>query len=361
MTQKNLSWSACAHSVIGYSHQRQNKPNQDAFCLLKEEGQAIILTISDGHGNNSFFRSDVGAKLAVEVAANLLQQIVNSIEEVEQSYETIYELTRQQLPAKLVEEWQKAVKRHYEENPFTQEEEEKLPSKKEVQKMGFRLSPEGMAERIIFQYPYGATLLGVAITSSFIMYLQLGDGDILCLNKDGTIYRPIPEDSRLFANETTSLCLPEAWGDFSIQMQPYREESPVLIFLATDGYSNSFVSEDDLHNDIRLYLDWISEEGLHRVDRELPKILERVTREGSGDDITVGIVSRIPAKQETVTTNDKLDDIETEGRNDAKATEEESEFGNKNESVDEILRRLAVILIVLILLTIALFALSKRR
>jgi serine/threonine protein phosphatase PrpC len=323
---------------MGYSHQRQNKPNQDAYHLLTEEGKPIILTISDGHGNDRFFRSDVGSKLAVKVAAELLQPIVNNIEKPELSYEAIYELTRQQLPTKLVQEWQNAVKRHYQENPFSPEEQEKLPAKKDIQKMAFRLPPgterEAIEDSITFQYPYGATLLGVAITSSFIMYLQLGDGDILCLNKDGTIYRPIPQDSRLFANETTSLCLPEAWSDFRIQMQPYNEESPVLIFLATDGYSNSFASEEDLHNDMRLYLNWISEEGLHSVDRELPKILARVTKEGSGDDITVGIMSRLPLKQETVTTDDKLPDIETEQKNSPKATEEESEFDNKNESVD---------------------------
>ncbi len=330
MTPQNLPWQACAHTVRGDSHQRQNKPNQDAYHLVSKAGNSIVITISDGHGSDRYFRSHVGAQLAVKVAAEVLQTIVS------QSYETVYELSRQQLPAKLVQGWQKAVIEHYQTSPFTEEEKERLATNNNI-------------------IPYGATLLGVVVTPAFIVYLQLGDGDILCLNQDGTIFRPLAGDSRLFANETTSLCLSKAWSDFRIQMQPCNESSPVLIFLATDGYSNSFPSEEDLHNDMRLYLNWIKEEGLESVDRELPKLLEQVTKRGSGDDITVGIMTRLACEQKTAA--DKTSNSETSEKNDKKITEEQEGQDNRLDT----LATMPITLILLIILLIIAFIIFKRQ
>ncbi len=54
---------------------------------------------------------------------------------------------------------------------------------------------------------YGATLLAVALTSSFALYMQLGDGEILIVSDAGEVTQPLLKDERLLANETTSLCL----------------------------------------------------------------------------------------------------------------------------------------------------------
>lgn len=353
MSHSKFSWQAHAESVIGFSHQHQSKPNQDAYHLVlgPNSGFPIILTIADGHGSDRAFRSHLGSRFAVEVSAELLKNCLDKpLEEI--SYALIYELTRQQLPMRLVQEWQDKVKQHLKQNPFTEEERKFLLSDKDMQKMSGKhplgQDPTDKEDSLRNYYPYGTTLLGVAITASFILYLQIGDGDILCLKEDGTAYRPIPKDSRLFGNETTSLCLANAWSDLTFQMEPYGDGAPAMIFLATDGYSNSFPSEVDLQNDLRLYFDWLKEDGFDSIKRELPQVLTRMTKDGSGDDITVGIIRSIAHNTENIVTEVKPTGSASE---EAKPREGELEVINKvNDTgfVNLILLALALLVFVLL-------------
>ena len=92
---------------------------------------------------------------------------------------------------------------------------------------------------------YGATILSVIVTEYYMVFLQLGDGDILVVSEEGEVMRPLPKDERLFANETTSLCLPYAWRDFRVRFQTIINSSPALILVSTDGYSNSFEIDEE--------------------------------------------------------------------------------------------------------------------
>jgi hypothetical protein len=91
---------------------------------------------------------------------------------------------------------------------------------------------------------YGATVLGVLVTQDFLLFLQLGDGDILAVADDGTVTRPFARDARLIANETTSLCMSAAWSEVRMRFQADYGGSLALILVATDGYANSFVNDD---------------------------------------------------------------------------------------------------------------------
>ena len=139
---------------------------------------------------------------------------------------------------------------------------------------------------------YGSTLLTVLAGPEVLLFLQLGDGDILVVADDGTVTRPMPEDSRLMANETTSLCTVDAWREIRVALYPLVEGAPALILLATDGYANSFVSEQDFLRVGPDYLQAIREEGLAAVASRLDEWLADASTQGSGDDITLGIVAR---------------------------------------------------------------------
>jgi len=137
---------------------------------------------------------------------------------------------------------------------------------------------------------YGSTLLAVLVTESFILYLQLGDGDILAVSKTGKVSRPLPKDERLFANETTSLCIPDAWRDFRIGFQPLFGSPPALILVSTDGYANSFRSEAGFLKVGTDLLRMIRSDGLEAVNESLEAWLTEASQVGSGDDITLGII-----------------------------------------------------------------------
>ena len=133
----------------------------------------------------------------------------------------------------------------------------------------------------------------------FLLFLQLGDGDILLANPNSEIIRPLPKDERLFGNETTSLCLPEAWDDFSAGILPVDDSFPGMILLSTDGYANSYPNESsfqqvlrDIFNMVCLHDQGI-EEGLDDVENHLEGWLEVTSDKGSGDDITVGLICNI--------------------------------------------------------------------
>jgi hypothetical protein len=137
---------------------------------------------------------------------------------------------------------------------------------------------------------YGTTILSVAANEEGLLFLQIGDGDILVVSENGEVKRPLPADQRLFANETTSLCSRTAEDDCRVIWVPESTGLPSLVMLATDGYSNSFRDDtgflkaaSDLHT-------FIANEGQEAVEKELEGWLEETSDQGSGDDITLAVL-----------------------------------------------------------------------
>ena len=280
-----VEWRAIGQSVRGASHVRSGLPNQDAIRWLPASrvGPPLILTVSDGHGSPRNFRSDIGSRLAVEETAWLVQDLLDGQPDPG-NLSAIKRTAEERLLEEVVRRWQKAVDEHLSKNPFTQEELDTLEEKR-----GAR------ARRDVESAPrlaYGATIVTVLITSSFVLYLQLGDGDILVISDKGEVKRPLPDDPRLIANETTSLCMRKAWRDIRFHFQALFGEYPALILLATDGYANSFVDEAGFFKVGTDILDMLQHEGPEMVEENLGTWLEDASTAGSGDDITLGILYR---------------------------------------------------------------------
>jgi hypothetical protein len=196
------------------------------------------------------------------------------------------------LPRKIVQRWQETVEDHLRATPLTEAERDKLDAA-ELQLVE--------QDRLLI---YGATVLGVLATPRFILYLQLGDGDILVVSDAGEVTRPLPPDDRQFANETLSLCsrgasggkrLPSsgsvgAWSEFRIRFQPLERSPPALILVSTDGYANSFRSEADFLKVGSDLQNMIRENGIEYVRRSLEEWLNEASKDGSGDDVTLGLI-----------------------------------------------------------------------
>ena len=117
------------------------------------------------------------------------------------------------------------------------------------------------------------------------------------MDSTGKSDRPFPKDPSLIANETTSLCLANAWQHCRVKLTPFSTP-PALIFVSTDGYANSFPTEQDFLETVTDYLRWLREqadlEGAEqplsdRIEQELSESLADISQQGSGDDITVGL------------------------------------------------------------------------
>jgi serine/threonine protein phosphatase PrpC len=278
-----MSWKVAHACVRGSSHQRSGLPNQDAVqCTVTPaaQGTVAVAVVSDGHGSPRHFRSQIGSSLAVSTVAATLQAFlrdsVASNGQVPFVPEQVHELER-----KIVSGWLAAVQSDLENNPFTEAE---------LLALGQEEGAEGRAAVASFpELAYGATLLAAAATDRVLLYLQLGDGEILSVTAQGTTTRPLPPDDRLIANQTTSLCQPEAWKDFRSAWVT-NGALPSLVLLSTDGYANSFRSDDDFLKIGQDYLDIIREQGISSLAEELPAILTEATQQGSGDDITLAIL-----------------------------------------------------------------------
>jgi serine/threonine protein phosphatase PrpC len=278
-----MSWKVAHACIRGSSHQRSGLPNQDAVqCTVTPgaQGSVAVAVVSDGHGSARHFRSQIGSSLAVSTVAATLQSFlrdsVASNGPVPFVPEQVHELER-----KIVSGWLVAVHSDLEQNPFTEAE---LATVEKEEGADGRAAVESLPE-----LAYGATLLAAAATDHLLLYLQLGDGEILSVTADGTTTRPLPPDDRLIANQTTSLCQPEAWKDFRSSWVT-DGALPSLVLLSTDGYANSFRSDEDFLKIGQDYLEIIRQQGIASLAEELPAILTEATQQGSGDDITLAIL-----------------------------------------------------------------------
>src|SRR5918995_167050 len=183
--------AAQAAAAPGAPHLRAGLPNQDAILQVRESGRGLplVVSVSDGHGSHKCFRSHRGSRFAVRKAAQLVGEFLDERRGAFDE-EEIARALKETVPREFVRRWREAVEADLKARPFAAEELEALERK------------DGAgARKLVEENPllaYGATSLTVAVEESFILYLQLGDGEILCVSDDGRVTRALPEDARLF-------------------------------------------------------------------------------------------------------------------------------------------------------------------
>lgn len=272
----STQWGTLKASVRGAAHQRLGLPNQDAVQISQlDHGRAWLLALADGHGSAKSFRSQRGARLAVAVLRKVCGHLFGL-----GSPSRIKCWAEEKLPLELVRLWRERVDLALRRQPFTPVELEPLDA---VGRLQVEAHPA---------LAYGSTVLGVIVAPGFILYLQLGDGDILIVSAEGEVSRPIPKDTRLIANETTSLCSAKAWNEVQVCFQTLAGAPPSLILAATDGYANAYRDEAGFQQVAKDYWCLLHQKGEVAVAPHLNDWLDETSQQGSGDDISIGIIYR---------------------------------------------------------------------
>ncbi len=297
-----VDWKVCAHSTPGSMHLRRGLPNQDAVRWERPENDdlqslPVFLSLADGHGSRRSYRSDQGAQMGTGAGLETMRDLLADV--TEDNWKQRAESATRTLPAALVRRWQERVKRHLQENPLGKEAVE-VDGTQEGEEV-----PAGADENEPWLV-YGSTCFCAAVLPGGLFLGQLGDGDILAVDASGEVYRPLPPDARHFANETTSLCSPGAAANMRCRVLSLSQrQAPELLVLATDGYANSFASEDDFLSVATDLRQMIREEGFEAVSDQLESWLREASEEGSGDDITVGLLYRQPNESEDSNPSDE--------------------------------------------------------
>lgn len=282
-------WTALSASVQGASHKKRGQGNQDAVRLKNPSGSddVLLLAVADGHGSTRSFRSDRGAALAAECALRELRRFIRRLGPGA-PLSRVRNQAKTRWPKTLIATWKNAVRADLTARPFTQLEFAAFPEPPPTVK------PD--AELPISAYlAYGATLLAVAVTPRYILYSQLGDGDILTVHADGVASRPLPRRHEFMANQTVSLCSHHAPDEFQIRVDALRGRAPALITLSTDGYANCFGDDESFFKVGVDLLSYLRSQGLDFVGKNLEEWLRESSQDGSGDDITVGLAARANA------------------------------------------------------------------
>jgi hypothetical protein len=285
-------WVVNGTSVRGPAHLKSGTPNQDSLkWVISNLSDSIILSIADGHGGSMHFRSNIGSKLAVNVATSVLDNFF-SRPSIEISNVSLYkDAVRFSLPRLIVNNWIKKVDDHVNKYPFSEKEIHFLSKSK-----GPKISEKVLANPKI---AYGSTLLVSILTGEFVVFMQIGDGDILVTNAHGNTFLPLDRigcplsnynKSRLSLSDTESLCMDDSWLEFRTGIFSHCDLQPQLILLTTDGYSNSFGSNNDFFKIGSDYLDMLKEYGFSYLVRNLGTLLRQTSIKGSGDDITMGFM-----------------------------------------------------------------------
>lgn len=261
-----MSFEGFAVSVRGASHEDGNIPCQDSSRFYMR-GKLAVAAVSDGHGSEKHFRSELGSEMAARIAVRSVSDFYDRNGSIKAMFGENPREAARRIAANIICGWNDEIAAHLRFCPLNERETELS------QRLGVT-----SAEII-----YGATLILAAADDSGYFGLQIGDGSFT-VNIDGKAGFPMPEDERLMGNLTTSLCDCDAINSFR---SFYREGEPDSLMLSSDGLINSFVSREDFLS--------FSLRTSALPKSEIPALrqhLKERSRCGSLDDISVAVLRK---------------------------------------------------------------------
>lgn len=257
MSGASPHWKVAGASALGSYHARDGRPNQDALAWTPPDGVGarIVAAVSDGHGAAIHFRSDRGARIAVERAVDVLARHMDDDDPVEEA-----------LACTIVHAWRSSVNADLLADPLT-----------------VRGARPGAALA-----PYGTTLIGIAASAAELTLFQIGDGDLLLVYPDGRVDRPFAPDTDLVGEQTYSLCMDDA--EAHVRTASFWRNGagdwPLAALLSTDGVSKSFRTDAAFRDAARQLADQAKSDWAGFAS-ELHRWLAAVSHHGSGDDATL--------------------------------------------------------------------------
>ena len=257
--------------VQGFSHIHGNMECQDSCKQVELEDGAIVLSVADGHGSKSCPFSKNGSEIAVKTFCDRMAGIYSG-----------YQSDPERLPSYLNREGSLKFAQDVERDWKASVRETHLEMKREIP-----LTADGQEDFNAVYRMYGTTLLGLLIAPAFVFAFQLGDGDITYVDAQGA--QPMVIGDKLLGVESHSLCSADAWKKAvsSVHLRNWDQVLPCVFMLSTDGFSNSFVNDEEFEKTCNQYFGMLNEYGAAAVEENLKSWLAETSRLGCGDDTTL--------------------------------------------------------------------------
>ena len=263
-----MSFKGYALSVKGASHEEVGEGCQDSARIFIADDFAVA-AVSDGHGSEKHFRSASGSEMATRIAIRSICDFCERNHGLDKIFPANPAETARRIAANIICGWNSEIAAHIKLLPLNERE------RAIVKKHG------GITNEVM----YGATLIVAGVTENICFGLQIGDGNFCALDNGGEMIFPMPEDSKIVGNLTTSLCDNAAIGNFR---HFYHEGSCSGVMLSSDGLINSFLNESDFLKFGHRVLNAVG----NGATSQLGEHLKTRSRSGSRDDISVSAIIR---------------------------------------------------------------------
>ena len=280
---------AFATSVLGAGHIRDKKPCQDySIAWQSKDSGSVILIVCDGHGSDTYVRSDVGSRLAAQITLEAVKEfvprkghtpnpewIVGQKGQVQAHEQVDYGTGEGEVFEALFETiyrtWLDAIEQDAQKNPFTEEETKRLRGKKLVK-------------------AYGTTLMAYVQTPDYWFAFQIGDGRMLAADENLQWRQLVPWDEACFLNQTTSLCNTDPLPLFRYAFDG-TGQFPSAVFCCSDGIEDSWgdyeVAPQMLHDYFTGLTRVFLQEGRNATLDRLSEFLPKLSAAASKDDMSI--------------------------------------------------------------------------
>ncbi len=286
------------HSCQGESHIIINKVCQDASYSDTTDTMSIAI-VCDGHGGERYFRSDIGAKFAIEATKDCVESFIKEVDvdifkgkpltqkqaiasEAKANVltkDTLTDKVLRQLFSSIIYNWREKITAHSQNTPLTDEEKNSVDSSYQ----------DEFINGIGIEKTYGCTLMCYACTPDYWLAFHLGDGKCIAFDEQGNWSEPIPWDDTCFLNKTTSLCDSAALDEFRY-CYCGDGKFPLAVFLGSDGIDDSFGATENMVNFYIQTLKLLANEGEDKAIEAIKESLPELSKIGSKDDMSIACV-----------------------------------------------------------------------
>lgn len=263
-----LAAFGCSRRGASHISVEGGPPCQDAYLLTTGSVAGVpylIAAAADGHGDKKHDRSDIGSHLAVVTSVATVLQLIGLHSGGAAALKVSF---KADFPRLLVRAWRQSVS----------------------DAAGY--APDGERPDDAFYSRYGTTLLCAAIIGDAVLLAQLGDGDIGLISGEGTVEIAFREADGLVGGDTHSLASPMATERIACAT---RDLGPTrMVTLSTDGLRNSYAESPKFEEFLRSLDQQVTAYGAIELGRIIPATLDKFSRKGSGDDMTLVAITAEP-------------------------------------------------------------------